>query len=148
MVFVLRLARVRAAVRGTNRNSAIAARTRSAVYSMTGVFPVSTRLTVAMETPACSATSEIVAYFLIFFIRESVFRKRFHSISKLPHNVNKLAYFCCYALDVSVGFIIYCMYSTEIFFSETIGVLFPFCVKFGRAADQAEAREEAFHIPF
>src|SRR5574341_219807 len=77
-VWVRWLAKPRAAARGTNASSSMTARTRSAVSGATGVFPFNTRLTVAIETPAWRATSEIVRVRLENGIYESVFRKRFH----------------------------------------------------------------------
>jgi len=86
MVLVRLLASTRAAVRGTNCISSMARRTRSDFSSWTGVVPFSTRLTVAMETPARSATSAIVGgRFLVCIIdkaSESAFRKGFQQYTK------------------------------------------------------------------
>src|SRR5687768_892643 len=86
IVLVRLLASTRAAVRGTNCISSMAKRTRSDFSGWTGVVPLSTRLTVAMETPARSATSAIVGGRFRVCIRnensESVFRKRFQQYTE------------------------------------------------------------------
>ncbi len=64
MVCVRLPASTRAACRGTKFNLLMAALTRFAVLSSTGVVPFNTRLTVAIETFACCATCEMVGAFL------------------------------------------------------------------------------------
>src|SRR5258706_12574471 len=59
-VLVVRVAKLRAAARGTYFNSRIAASTRAAISSETGIFRLMTRLTDEIDTPAMRATSSIV----------------------------------------------------------------------------------------
>src|SRR6266508_4907079 len=60
IVLVRLLASTRAAWRGTNCSSSMARCTRVAFAAWTGVVPFRTRLTVAIDTSAWRATSEMV----------------------------------------------------------------------------------------